>query len=346
MSKKLLKKLDKDINQGNYRMVVQKEIVLPTLLQNGDNLRASILLEKLDSERKLNLIIPSSTNDDEIINIRIKENLPELRRIENIDDTISNQDALTILYGKTTDEKIEMLNNLEINKGIRENQPIIDALERLRLNQLDLTGVERLLEDINAKEELTTQEIQNLSNIITEIGTQLQLPPPQQPEQTGSGCMIKNDNDDIVFGKIMIRKDPLMRKNILNCYKGKGMKKLRINGLPNTAISDDFKRLLLNNKINSNKMKLSNDELALFSKLTNIAKVSLDGKKKDFMNKYFMDLEEAEKRLSTLVGSLVSGNNSIRLKNEILEIISLLERSGVYSPSKAVTMIKRFELDN
>ena len=295
----------------------------------------------LDTRPKLPLEGDPSTMEEEkrralniafdVIRIKHNDKVPNNEKIilpsGKLDKAFGNILVLgaydNIFQGESANEAIERIQKVkkdQVNKNLGKNEKKYIRAKVFYLNN--------------------REEIINRANKMLEKGGDDLIQSTTVTQQTGQGI---NNNDYIPYGKLFIKRYPL-DNNMLSVYKQHGGKMLRVDGLPLHSISDNFKRMILNQKINKNKMKLSQKEKQLLSNLTTKAKTSLTGTKKKYMEKYFLSLNDAEQRLNVLLGEIMAGNDSVLLKNEVHELLKMLEQAGRLTKQRIKTIIKRFQL--
>lgn len=117
--------------------------------------------------------------------------------------------------------------------------------------------------------------------------------------------------------------------------------------IKNRRISDNFKKMLLGKSVRPKNISLSEDEHALFEKITKMTgerPVSPDSKKM-VQNRYYSGIEELLTRLKVIMGEVSSGNDSKELLNEGAELVRYLEKVKHLSKKTAKDYIKTFGFD-
>jgi hypothetical protein len=144
------------------------------------------------------------------------------------------------------------------------------------------------------------------------------------------------------FGKNKILLNKLFYRNILSVKDKKGHS---VENLPNTVVSDDFVKIIIN---------MSNNDIKNFINDFN----KLDDKEQDLMNLLFfisglskdknIDIKRSENikklkdRLILVEAELKAGNNNPVVKKELKEIVNKLYLFGAISLLSAKTYIKQF----
>jgi hypothetical protein len=166
------------------------------------------------------------------------------------------------------------------------------------------------------------------------------LAPQAQPDpQSGHGL---KKSKKIPFGNYMIDAKKL-KKNILSITYRSGLK---VKGLPNVQISDNFKKVFTKQKVNSKKLSLTDGEKKYLQLLLNKSDAEISKSKNKVLNDGSVnEISLMKNRLNILMGEIDAGNDNPKIKDEIASIITNLVELGKISREQAKEFMKTFIAD-
>jgi len=146
--------------------------------------------------------------------------------------------------------------------------------------------------------------------------------------------------EEVPFGKLRLKLNKLYYKNMLIVKLKDGS---NVIGLPNTAVSDEFVRLIMK-VVKGDKIKnhdiatLKTVEQHLYNRLIVLAELSkklpVDSEK---------TISHLKHRLEILIGETESGNDNKALFKEIHQIVHSLKNFGAISPTEANKFLKQLK---
>lgn len=142
--------------------------------------------------------------------------------------------------------------------------------------------------------------------------------------------------DKISFGNYLIDHHKL-KNNVLSITYRNGQK---IAGIRNTKISNDMKKMFLNQKINTKKVMLNDSEKMFLNQLLHKSKANITKSKQKLIENIGMsNVLDLKDRLNILLGEKDAGNNSTAIDGEIKDIIEKLLYMGKITRKQATSFM-------
>lgn len=165
-----------------------------------------------------------------------------------------------------------------------------------------------------------------MNNMMCDANQQINMYNSQKGK-TGKGFKNK-----ISLGNYLIDGDKL-NNNMLSVTYNNGQK---VSGLRNTKVSDELKKMIINKKVNPNKVKLTDTEKMFYQQLVHKSKaVMTKSKQKVTKSMGMINVSDLKDQLNIVLGERDCGNNSPEIKNEIDTIIQKLLYLGTITKKQA-----------
>ncbi len=154
--------------------------------------------------------------------------------------------------------------------------------------------------------------------------------PPVTPQKVKKGTGIEIITEPkgrklIKFGKLFVDHKKL-KQGILSVLDDK---KRRFPWLNNTPVSENFVKLIMNERVLTNKLPLTAAEKHLFERLVTVGDVELSQSKQKMLPGSRDYIKHLQDRIAILIGEIDAGNNALEIKNELADICKQLYIFGV-----------------
>lgn len=336
--------------KGNSKETDEVLDKIHDILVNENNQKSTFSLTDID---KFENRLKSLKNKSESYDAKIDENLNQLKEMkENRNERnkiiyeadLKAKESLILLENNINSKKNNSDENIQALESYKQKYPakadkVNEIIEHIKKhgkpNAKQLKGMlGTALKHYNQDKPSTSEASTSTTSATSSSST--------KPVKTAKGLI----GQKLQYGGLLIDLKKL-KKNILSVSYPDGKK---VAGLPNVIIGDPFKKLITKKQVNSKRMKLTDAEKLHLNKLVEKSGIQLTPSKGKLLDEvpvegsgvYFTNIADMKEKVKVLCGQIMAGNDSLAVKNELSEIVNLLQSKKQMSKEKAEEIIENF----